>query len=443
VWGAATASYQVEGAAAEDGRGPSIWDRFVRVPGAVAGGDTGAVACDHYHRWREDVGWMKRLGFDAYQFSIAWSRVMPGGRGRVEPRGLDFYGRLVDGLLEAGITPFATLHHFDLPQALQDDGGGWLRREVGRDFQAYVDVVTRALGDRVKRWATFNEPWELAWQGYHTGEDAPGLRLGVDAALRAGHHVLLAHGLAVQAIRANVPGAEAGIVLHLNPVEPATPAAADAEAARRWEGCQNRWFLDPLFRGSYPADMLELFGPLSPGIEPGDPALIGQPLDFLGINLYRRSVVAAGADLPPVDMRRVNPPGAYSTMGWEVWPRGLHDILLWVHRYCAPPRIYVTENGFASDDAVGPDGRCRDPARVEYVRAHLAEALRARAEGVPLRGYFVWSTLDNFEWAYGYRRRFGVIHVDFATQRRTVKDSGRLLQRIAGEPRGECPTPTC
>lgn len=430
--GTASAAYQIEGAVAEDGRGPSIWDQFVTVPGAIDGGDTGAVACDHYHRWAEDVALMRELGLNAYRFSIGWSRVIPEGRGPVNQQGLDFYRRLVDALLEAGITPFVTLNHFDLPQALQDDGGGWLRREVYHDFAAYTDVVTRALGDRVRHWTTFNEPWELAWQGYHTGEDAPGLRLGVDAALLASHHVYLSHGQAVQAIRANVPGAQAGIVLHLNHVEPATASAEDAAAARRWEGCQNRWYLDPLYRGGYPADMLELFGPLAPEVRPGDMALIGQPLDYLGINMYRRSVIAAGADLPPLNIRRVRPPGTYSDMGWEVYPQGLYDILTWVSRHYAPPAIYVTENGFASSDEVGPDGRCRDEGRVAYLRAHLAQALRAHEEGVPLRGYFVWSTLDNFEWAYGYRMRFGVIHVDYSTQRRTIKDSGHWLKRTAG-----------
>lgn len=429
--GTASAAYQIEGAVAADGRGPSIWDAYVRQPGAIEGGDTGDVACDHYRRWPEDVALMRELGLNAYRFSISWSRVLPAGRGAVNQAGLDFYRRLVDALLEAGITPFVTLHHFDLPQALQEDAGGWLRRAVCHDFAAYAEVVARALGDRVRHWATFNEPWELAWQGYHTGEDAPGLRLGVDAALLASHHVYLSHGLGVQALRQHAPGAEVGIVLHLNHAEPASAHAEDVAAARRWEGCQNRWYLDPLLRGAYPADMLELYGALAPAVQPGDMALIGQPIDFVGINMYRRSVIAAGADLPPVNIRRVSPPGEYTDMGWEVYPQGLYDTLTWLQRHYAPARVYVTENGAAYADEVGADGRCHDERRVAYLREHLGQALRARAAGVPLHGYFAWSTLDNFEWAYGYKMRFGVIHVDYATQRRTIKDSGYLLQRIA------------
>jgi beta-glucosidase len=292
-------------------------------------------------------------------------------------------------------------------------------------------VVISALGDRVKHWTTFNEPWELAWQGYHTGEDAPGLRLGIDAALRASHHVYLSHGHAVKSIRANVRDAAVGIVLHLNHVTAATADPLDEAAARRWEGCQNRWYLDPLYRGDYPADMLEVYGPLAPEVRPGDMAVIGQPLDFLGINMYRRSVIAHGTDLPPVNIRKINPAGAYTDMGWEVYPRGIYDILTWVNQRYAPPAIYVTENGAAFDDEVGADGRCHDERRVAYLREHIRQALAAREQGVPLRGYFAWSTLDNFEWAYGYKMRFGVIHVDYATQKRTIKDSGYLLQQIA------------
>lgn len=428
--GTASAAYQIEGAVAQDGRGPSIWDQYVTVPGAIENGDTGAVACDHYNRWRDDVALMRELGVNAYRFSISWSRVLPRGRGPVNAAGLRFYSDLVDALLAAQITPFVTLNHFDLPQALQDDGDGWLRREVCHDFQAYVDIVSRALGDRVKHWTTFNEPWELAWQGYHTGEDAPGLRLGVDAALLASHHVYLSHGLAVQTLRANVPDARVGIVLHLNHVEAASTDETDAAAAKRWEGCQNRWYLDPLFRGAYPADMLEVYGALAPAVQAGDMELIAQPLDYLGINMYRRSVIAAGKDLAPLNIRRVNPPGLYTDMGWEVYPRGLYDILTWVQRHYAPPLIYVTENGAAFADAIDADGRCYDERRIAYLRDHITQALQARAEGVPLQGYFVWSTFDNFEWAYGYKMRFGVIHVDYATQKRTIKESGRWLAQL-------------
>jgi beta-glucosidase len=429
--GTASAAYQIEGATTQDGRGPSIWDQYVTVPGAIDNGDTGDVACDHYNRWRGDVEIMASLGLNAYRFSIGWSRVMPKGRGEVNRKGLDFYSQLVDALLESKITPFVTLNHFDLPQKLQEEGGGWLRRGVLDDFREYADIVTQELGDRVKHWATFNEPWELAWQGYHTGEDAPGQKLGVDAALLASHNVYLSHGEAVPVIRDNVPDAEVGIVIHLNHVEPATQDQRDIEAAKRWEGCQNRWYLDPIYRGEYPGDMVELYGSLMPEVQPGDMETMRQPLDYLGLNMYRRSVVKDGSDLAPVNIERVSPPGEYSDMGWEVYPKGLYDIITWTDRNYPIKKMYVTENGAAFNDPVTPDGRCHDTRRVAFFREYIRQALKARDEGVNLLGYFAWSTMDNFEWAYGYRMRFGVIHVDFETQKRTVKDSGYLLQKIA------------
>lgn len=429
-FGTASAAYQIEGATTQDGRGPSIWDIYVKVPGVIENGDTGDTACDHYNRYREDVAIMEKLGLKAYRFSISWSRVLPKGRGKVNQKGLDFYNNFVDTLLEANITPFVTLNHFDLPQALQEEGGGWLRREVYHDFVEYSDLVTHELGDRVKHWSTFNEPWELAWQGYHTGEDAPGLRLGVKDALIASHNVYLSHGEAVPIIRDNVPDAEVGIVIHLNHVESATGKSEDIAAARRWEGCQNRWYLDPIYLGEYPEDMLEVYGPLGPNVLSGDMETIQQPLDYLGLNMYRRSVVRAGSDLPPVNIQRVNPPGEYSDMGWEVYPKGLYDILTWTYSNYRMEKIYVTENGVAYNDPLTPDGRCHDVKRVYYLREHIKQTLKARDDGVPVHGYFAWSTMDNFEWAYGYNMRFGVIHVDYQTQRRTIKDSGYLLQQI-------------
>jgi beta-glucosidase len=428
--GTASAAYQIEGATTQDGRGPSIWDAYVKVPGVIEDGSTGDSACDHYNRWREDVDIMKELGLNAYRFSIGWSRVLPKGRGAVNRKGLQFYSDLVDALLDAGITPFVTLNHFDLPQALQEEGCGWVRRDVIQDFTEYTDIVTHELGDRVKHWTTFNEPWELAWQGYHTGEDAPGLKLGVDAVLLASHNVYLSHGEAVKVIRDNVPEAEAGIVIHLNHVEPATQKPKDVAAAKRWEGCQNRWYLDPIYRGEYPEDMVKVFGDLIPEIQPGDMETIAQPLDYLGLNMYRRSIVVEGEDLPPVNIKRINPPGEYSDMGWEVYPKGLYDIIKWTHRNYPVCKMYVTENGVAYNDPLSPDGRCHDEKRVTYLREHIKQALKARDEGVPLHGYFAWSTMDNFEWAYGYNMRFGIIHVDYDTQKRTIKDSGYLLQAI-------------
>jgi beta-glucosidase len=430
VWGAATAAYQIEGAPAEGGKGPSIWDTFTHRPGVIEDGTNGDVACDHYHNWPEDIALMRELNLDAYRFSIAWTRIQPSGRGPANPAGLDFYSRLVDGLLDAGITPFVTLYHWDLPQALEDEGG-WLRRGIVDDYQVYADLVTRALGDRVKHWATFNEPWVFTWSGYALGEDAPGLKLGARGALAATHHALLAHGITMPLIRANVPEAVAGIVLDLNHVEPVTDELEDVAAAKRWDGCQNRWYLDPLFKGRYPEDMLILYGEVAPEILPGDLEQINAPLDFLGVNFYRRSVVGAGPDLRPIDMQRHSPPGEYTEMGWEVSPNGLYDILKTVSDGYHPKAMYVTENGAAFADTVTPDGAVHDERRTHYLRKHFAQARQALSDGVPLRGYFVWSLLDNFEWACGFARRFGVIYTDYATQRRIIKDSGRFLAQMA------------
>jgi beta-glucosidase len=376
---------------------------------------------------------MKELGINAYRFSISWPRILPKGRGKINNKGLQFYSDLVDALLDAGITPLVTLYHFDLPQALQDEGGGWLRRGIVDDFREFTDVVSVELGDRVKHWATINEPWELAWQGYVTGEDAPGLRLGNREALKISHNVLLAHGAAVRTLRENSPGSQVGIVLHLNMVEPATTRPEDIAAAHRWELHQNRWYMDALYREGYPTELVKLFGRDAPEVIPGDMEVIREQTDYLGVNNYRRSVVAAGSDLPPVNMKRVNPPGEYTEMGWEVHPEGLYKILKWVHANYPVPRVIVTENGASFTDTITPEGKVHDDGRASYIVEHLKQAHRAMREGVPLKGYFVWSTLDNFEWAYGYSRRFGVIYVDYKTQKRTIKDSGRLLAKIAAD----------
>lgn len=427
AWGTATAAYQIEGAVSEDGRGPSIWDTFSHAQGKTANGDTGDVACDHYHRWRDDIALMRQLNLNAYRFSIAWPRILPSGRGPVNRPGLDFYDRLVDGLLAAGIDPYITLYHWDLPQALQDEGG-WLRRDIAGDFENYAGIVSRALGDRVKFWTTFNEPWTFTWWGHVTGEDAPGLKLGARGGLEASHNVLLAHGKALPVLRANVPDSQVGIVLDLNCVEPASNSPEDVAAARRFDGCQNRWYLDPLFKGAYPQDMLELYGQDAPDVLPGDLETIRAPMDYLGVNFYRRSVMAAGSDLPPVNISRVSPPGEYTSLGWEVSPHGLYDILKYVHDRYRPGALYVSESGAAFEDRPAQDGTVHDTERTEYLRAHFAQAHRAIEDGIPLCGYFVWTLMDNFEWAEGYNARFGVARTDFMTQQRTIKDSGRLLR---------------
>lgn len=426
--GAATAAYQIEGAVREGGRGESIWDRFSHTPGKTYLGQTGDVASDHYHRWREDVGLMAGLKLNAYRFSVAWPRVLPLGGGTVNPAGLDFYDRLVDSLLAQGIEPFVTLYHWDLPQALED-AGGWPERGVVDLFADYAGVVGRRLGDRVRNWMTFNEPWVFAFVGYYEGRHAPG-RTDLRAALQAAHHSLVAHGKAVDAIRANSRvEPRAGIALNLNHVEPATDRQADVEAARRQDGYLNRWFLDPLFRGEYPEDMLEFWGERAPEMEPDDLAGLPQRLDFLGINNYFRSVVAEATD-PPVNVKHHQPEGTYTEMGWEVYPDGLYDLLMRVHRDYGPETVYITENGASFPDVLAPGGVVDDPHRVEYLHDYLFAAQRALEEGVPLQGYFCWTLMDNFEWAHGFRQRFGLLYVDYATQARFVKASGHWYRQM-------------
>ena len=422
VWGSATASYQVEGAVREDGRGESIWDRFSHTPGMVANGDTGDVSADHYHRYREDITLMKTLGLQGYRFSIAWPRILPGGTGQVNEAGLAFYDRLVDALLEAGITPFATLYHWDLPQALQDRHGGWLSRAIVEPYVHYADVVSRRLGDRVRHWATFNEPRIFTVLGYMDGQHAPGLA-DEASGLRVAHHVLVAHGMAVPVLRQNAgPEAQVGIVYALNPVEAANDNPEVLARQRVLDAQVNRWFVEPVLLGRYPDELMQMPGFSSLAVEPGDMDLIHTPLDFVGVNYYSRSIV--GSDRP------AGAPAEYTAMGWEVYPQGLYDTLKRLHDTCHPPAIYVTENGAAFDDTIAPDGRVHDDRRTAYLREHFRAAWRAIQDGVPLRGYFVWSLLDNFEWAYGYDKRFGLVYVDYATCERTVKDSALFYQGV-------------
>ena len=430
VWGVATAAYQVEGAAAEDGRSPSIWDTFCRLPGAIDNGDTGDVACDHYHRWPEDVALMRELGVGAYRFSISWPRVLPGGTGAVNPAGLAFYDRLVDALLEAGIRPFVTVYHWDLPQVLQDRGG-WPARDTAHALAEYAGVVGAALGDRVRDWFTVNEPLCSAWIGHLEGRMAPGER-DIARAVPAAHHLLLGHGLAVQALRAAAPDARVGAVVNLSPCEPASADPADLAAADRADGHTNRWWLDPLHGRGYPADMVEVYG-VEPPVRDGDLATIATPTDHIGLNYYFRQVVTDDPAGPPPHARMVPVPHAVHTdMDWEVHPDGLEQLLTRLAGDYRVPRVFVTENGSAWPDEV-VDGTVADLARADYLEAHVAAAARAVGQGVPLAGYFVWSLLDNFEWSYGYAKRFGLVHVDYDTQVRTVKDSGRRYAKLISE----------
>jgi len=429
VWGAATASYQIEGAWDEDGKGESIWDRFSHTPGKVDNGDTGDVACDHYHRWREDVALMKDLGLNAYRFSIAWSRIFPEGRGAINQAGIDFYSELVDTLLAEGIEPFATLYHWDLPQVLEDKGG-WPDRMVVDAFVEYADVVTRALGDRVKNWTTFNEPWVSAFVGYEEGRHAPGIS-NVDTAIAAAHHLMLSHGLAVPVIRDNCPNVNVGIVLNLTPQEPASPSVADRKTATWVDGYINRWFLDSIVGRGYPQDMVDSFGNAMDFVLPGDMDTIAVPIDYLGINYYTRGIARSNKiteenNLPPTVIAGEE----FTEMDWEVYPEGLYAMLGRLHFEYGFPAIYITENGAAFIDHVGADGQVDDPARLSYIQRHLEMTHKAIQIGVPVKGYFAWSFLDNFEWAFGYSKRFGIIYIDYETQQRIPKSSAKWYQQV-------------
>ncbi|RST06715.1 beta-glucosidase [Streptomyces sp. WAC05374] len=458
LWGTATAAYQIEGAAAEDGRTPSIWDTFSRTPGKVFEGHTGDVAVDHYHRFRDDVTLMAELGLTAYRFSVSWSRVQPTGRGPAVQKGLDFYRRLVDDLLAHGITPVLTLYHWDLPQELED-AGGWPHRATAERFAEYAGIVAGALGDRVERWTTLNEPWCSAFLGYGSGVHAPG-RTDPVAALRAAHHLNLGHGLAVRALRAALPPrAQMSVSLNLHELRPLTPAPEDLDAVRRIDAVGNRIWLGPMLNGAYPEDLLRDTAHLTDWgfVRPGDLADVHQPLDALGINYYTPTVVAAprdGVEAPRNDGHGASayspwpgsedvafhqPPGERTAMGWAVDPTGLYDLLLRVAGEHPGLPLLVTENGAAYEDEVAADGSVHDPRRVAYVHGHLDAVHRAIADGADVRGYFLWSLLDNFEWAYGYAKRFGAVHVDYATQRRTPKSTAHWYARVARS--NELPAP--
>ena len=449
LWGTATAAYQIEGAAQEDGRTPSIWDTFSHTPGKVIGGDTGDVAVDHYHRRTADVALMKELGIGAYRFSVSWPRVQPTGRGPAVQRGLDFYRSLVDELLEAGIRPMLTLYHWDLPQELET-AGGWPHRDTAHRFAEYAQLVGDALGDRVEFWATLNEPWCSAFLGYASGVHAPG-RTDPEAALRAAHHLNLAHGLGAQALRGTLP-ARARIAVSLNPaaVRPLTGSAGDADAQRQIDALATRIFSDPMLHGAYPADLLADTAGITDWsfVQETDLAVIKHPLDALGLNYYTPSVVSATTDSlvarkdghgasdhsPWVGAGHVafhQPPGELTAMDWSVDPTGLYDLLMRFSREAPGLPLMITENGAAYDDKPDADGAVHDPERIAYLHEHLSAVHRAMADGADVRGYFLWSLMDNFEWAYGYTKRFGAVHVDYTTQARTPKSSARWYAEVA------------
>jgi beta-glucosidase len=421
VWGVATSAYQVEGAVAEDGRGESIWDRFAATPGKIANGDTGDVACDSYHRVTEDLRLLRDLGVSGYRFSVAWPRVLPAGTGNVNQAGLDFYDRLVDTLVASGLEPFVTLYHWDLPQVLEDRGG-WPARETADAYATYVGHVVSRLGDRVRHWITQCEPWVVSWLGYGTGEHAPGRTSDADA-LAAAHHVLLAHGYAAQVLRARSSQARVGITIDVTSFHPLSASPEDAAAAIQADLFRNRIVLDPVLKGAYPDEVLRRYDDVFPEVRPGDMRTIAAPLDFLGVNYYTRNVVRADpAGGPP---QVVSPEDVERTeMGWEVYPDGLHEVLVGLRDGYRVPPLYVTENGAAFADRLVA-GEVEDRLRVDYVARHLEAVGRARADGVDVRGYFLWSLLDNFEWAHGFGRRFGIVYVDFETLRRTPKASYR------------------
>lgn len=441
LWGAATSSYQIEGAWDKDGKGESIWDRFTHTGDHIQDKSTGDVACDHYYRYVDDIALMKSLNFQSYRFSISWPRILPNGRGKISQAGLDFYSRLVDELLANDIVPFTTLYHWDLPQALQDEGG-WEVRYTAEAFVEYADVVSQHLGDRVKHWITHNEPWVVAFVGNLWGSHAPG-KQDFSAAVRVSHHLLLSHGWSVPVIRKNSADSEVGITLNVHPAMAASPSAADNAAAHRHDGFQNRWFLDPLYGRGYPADMVEIYNDPANAergfyaadamsvVQEGDLEAIAVPTDFLGLNYYHRILVRDEEAADNMAQTVFKHPQADETeMGWEIYPQGLYNILNRLYRDYGVPKLYVTENGCSYSDGPDENGRVCDFRRRRFLREHFIAANQAIRDGVPLAGYFVWSLLDNFEWAFGYEQRFGIVHVDFETQQRIPKDSALWYRNV-------------
>ena len=428
-WGTATASYQVEGAWDEDGKGESIWDRFAHTDGTIMTGETGDVACDQYHRYPEDIAIMKELGLRGYRFSISWPRIFPDGKGAVNQKGLDYYSRLTDALLEAGITPFPTLYHWDLPQALQDEGG-WANRDIVGHFTRYAETVTNALGDRIKNWMIFNEPWVFTFLGYLMGLHAPGIR---DSAMcmRATHIVNLAQSSALKAMRATGKPDAIGTAFSMSSTYPASDSEEDRAAAERQHNFSNEWFLHPMYHGEYPQAYVDQARAVERmDIRPGDMDAIRDKLDFIGINLYQRAIVAAAPQDRNTGARGVPGPGPRTDFNWEEWPAALYQMIMRVSKDYDRPPIFVTENGCSFADGPGPDGRVHDDRRTQFLQGYIGQVGRAIEEGADVRGYYCWTLIDNFEWAAGTSQRFGIVHVDFDTQKRTIKDSGYWMRDL-------------
>lgn len=438
-WGVATAAYQIEGAWNEDGKGESIWDRFTHTPGKVANGDTGDVACDHYHRWHDDIALMRAMNLNSYRFSISWPRIQTAGSGTANSKGIDFYSRLVDALLEAKIRPFVTLYHWDLPQALED-AGGWPNRDTAARFAEYVEIAARSLGDRVSDWTLFNEPAAFTSKGYLDGVHAPG-RKSIHDFLKATHTVNLAQGMGFRALKATHSTARVGTAFSMSPCEPATNSEEDKLAAERAHRITNLWFLEPALKGKYP-DAFPVFPGFLMGIKAGDMEQIRAPLDFIGINLYYRTIASAPSAserafdpklwLFPVKMYLARE-GSRTNFDWEVWPKALYDIVARITRDYNRPAIEITESGCSYQDGLSADGSIHDVQRIEYHHAYLQELARAIQDGADVRGYHVWSLLDNFEWEEGYKQRFGLVYVDYATQKRTIKESGKWYAKVAAQ----------
>jgi len=422
IWGVATSAFQIEGASSQDGRGPSIWDDFCSVPGAIADGSDGTVACNHYNLWQQDLDMIAALGVDAYRFSISWPRIRPTGSGAFNEKGLDFYERLIDGLLERGLKPYVTYNHWDLPSSLQQSGG-WANRDTAYRFVEYAEKVSARMGNRLAAITTHNEPWVMAVLGYEQGIFAPGIK-DRKASVQASHHLLLSHGLAMQALRAQGTTAKLGIVLNLSPIHSLTESDKDRAAARLEDGKLLRWYMDPLFNRGYPQDVLDHYGADAPILHDGDLAAIAQPMDYLGVNYYTRTVVGADGQWD-----KSKSPYSLTDMGWEVYPQGLTELLIRLHRDYPVPPLNITENGGAFKDELC-DGGIHDTDRTQYLAGHIDAVADAMRQGVPMEGYMVWSLMDNFEWASGYAKRFGIVHVDYATQKRTLKDSAHWYANL-------------